>query len=221
MYININNYEHFSFDLWLTIIKSNPDFKLKRDTLLKDYFSIDKSLEEVRKVIRYYDVLYNKVSEKTGNHVTRHEIFFVILNALGKNIDDINSDELKAFLNEMDNLFLENQPVLLWENIEKELSEIKNEGKTANILSNTAFIHGDSLRKVLDHLGLSKYFSFMIFSDEVGFSKPNPKVFDLVFEEANQLKKLSKKEILHIGDNKKADYEGALQYGNSALLVKI
>jgi len=217
--IDIDSYEHFSFDLWLTLIKSNPDFKLKRDTLFKDFFKIDKDLDEVRKVIRHYDVLFNRISEKTGNHIEREEVFLLMLDALGKDIETIE-DNLKQFFQRVDELFLNNMPVLLWENIEEQLIEIKEKNKTASILSNTAFIHGDSLRKVLEHLGLAQYFSFMIFSDEVKASKPNLKVFEIMFSKINDFRNLRKEEILHIGDNQIADYEGAKTFGVNSKLVK-
>ena len=218
--IDIDSYEHFSFDLWLTLIKSNPDFKLKRDTLFKDFFKIDKDLDEVRKVIRHYDVLFNKISEKTGNHIEREEVFLLMLDALGKDIEAIDGENLNQFFQQVDDLFLNNMPVLLWKNIEEQLIEIKEKNKTASILSNTAFIHGDSLRKVLGHLGLADYFSFMIFSDEVKASKPNLRVFEIMFDKINDFRTLEKKEILHIGDNQIADYDGAKTFGVNSKLVK-
>lgn len=220
MEIDIDSYEHFSFDLWLTLIKSNPDFKAKRDTLFKDFFSIDKDIEEVRKVIRHYDVLFNRISEKTGSHIEREEVFLLMLDALGKDIEAIDDNQLKQFFQQVDELFLNNKPVLLWENIEEILIKIKEKNKTASILSNTAFIYGDSLRKVLEHLGLADYFSFMIFSDEVKASKPNLRVFEIMFDKVNDFRTLEKKEILHIGDNKIADYEGAKTFGLNSKLVK-
>ena len=220
MEIDIDSYEHFSFDLWLTIIKSNPDFKAKRDTLFRDFFSIDKDIDEVRKVIRKYDVLFNRISEKTGNHIEREEVFLLMLDALGKDIETVDDNQLKQFFQQVDELFLNNRPVLLWENIEELLIKIKEKNKTASILSNTAFIHGDSLRKVLEHLGLADYFSFMIFSDEVKASKPNLRVFEIMFDKVNDFRTLEKKEILHIGDNKTADYDGAKTFGVNSKLVK-
>ena len=185
-----------------------------------EFFSIDKDIDEVRKVIRYYDVLFNRISEKTGNHIEREEVFLLMLNALGKDIETVDEHQLKQFFHQVDELFLNNMPVLLWGNIEEILIKIKEKNKTASILSNTAFIHGDSLKKVLEHLDLADYFSFMIFSDEVKASKPNLRVFEIMFDKINDFKTLEKKEILHIGDNKIADYEGAKTFGVNSKLVK-
>lgn len=220
MEIDIDSYEHFSFDLWLTIIKSNPNFKGKRDALFRDFFSIGKDIDEVRKTVRHYDILFNRISEKTGNHLEREETFLIMLDALGKDTEKISLEDLNQFFHQVDDLFLNNIPVILWENIEEILAEIKKKNKTASILSNTAFINGESLRKVLEHHGLANYFSFMIFSDEVKASKPNLKIFDMMFNKINELRKVEKEKILHIGDNIIADYEGAKRFGVKAQLVK-
>lgn len=218
--IDIRAYEHFSFDLWMTIIKSNPQFKLKRTILFKDFFSIDKSVEEIDKTIRYYDNLYNLISEKTGNHIQREEIFLLILDILGEDIQLINQEDITEFFIKSDALFLENRPEIIWKEIPSILKKIKDSGKTANILSNTAFIHGNSLREVLKGLDLAQYFDFMIFSDEVGVSKPNIKIFEYLYENTQEIKQLEKSKIIHVGDNSKADYEGALKFGIHAELVK-
>ena len=61
--LEYSKHEHLSFDLWLTLIKSNPEFKNKRNSLFKDFFEVDCSLEKVSEVIRYYDVLFNNINE--------------------------------------------------------------------------------------------------------------------------------------------------------------
>ena len=218
--IDTSKYQHFSFDLWLTIIRSNPNFKLKRDQLLKEFFSINKNFEEVRKVVRYYDVFLNEVSEKTGQHIEREVAYLLILKDLEINIEEIEIEKLNLYFQQIDALFLEDLPYLIWDNIENQLIRIKNEGKTSNIVSNTAFIHGNSLEIMLEKLGLNSYFSFKIFSDEVKISKPNPQIFDLVYQSINTIKPLEKHEILHVGDNVFADFQGAKNFGFHAQLVE-
>lgn len=217
--INIQSYEHFSFDLWMTIIRSNPEFKPKRNVLLKNYFDVKKPIEDVANAVRYYDVLFNTISEKTGNHIEREEVFYLILNNLDVNINDISSKDLAEFFKQADQLFLNYLPQLIWKDVESTLLQIKEANKTANILSNTAFIHGNSLRIVLKELGLYDYFSFMIFSDEVGVSKPNIKIFEYLYSETLKLKKVEKNKILHIGDNPIADVNGARDFGVDSQLI--
>lgn len=176
-------------------------------------------MDEVREVVRYYDVLCNLISEKTEAHVYRHTIYLLILNRLGVKVEDLKDDAISEFCRISEGLFLEYKPELLDFNIAHLMEEIISQDKTISILSNTGFIHGIALRKVLVHYGLSDFFSFQLYSDEVGYSKPNREIFDLVYSSLSAIKAVSRDDIVHIGDNKKADFLGATKAGFQAVLI--
>ena len=217
--LNIQNYIHFSFDLWLTLIKSHKEFKPKRNILFKDFFDIKSTQEQVNQAIRYYDVLCTKISEKTGKHIDRNEIYLLILSKLGKDISQIDNATLEEFSQETEQLFLKYKPELIYPNISNLFKKIENENKTISILSNTAFILGKTLHKVLSEHELSSYFSFEIYSDELGLAKPNSEIFQILYEKVNQIKPVDKQKIIHIGDNQIADYNGAKNAGLQAHLL--
>ena len=221
MKIDHKNFSHFSYDLWLTLIKSNPQFKNKRNLLFKDFFDVECNIEKVNEVVRYYDVLCNNINENTGRNIDTYEIYYLILNALNVKVNDIDTKQLNLFYKETELLFMEYKPQLLFPKIDSLFEEIKAQGKTMNILSNTGFIKGYTLRKIIADYGLEQYFSFQIYSDEVGFSKPNHKIFQLVYDQINSSNEITKKEVLHIGDNSIADYDGAIKFGFAAHLLKI
>ncbi|OIV42026.1 HAD family hydrolase [Flavobacterium johnsoniae] len=220
MKINYKNHNHFSFDLWLTLIRSNPEFKRKRNLLFKDFFEINASIEKVSEVVRYYDVLCNNINEKTGLNLSTYEIYYLILGALEVNLESNGLDRLAAFYDETEALFFNNKPELIFPDIKIQFEEIVSEGKSINILSNTGFIKGKSLRKLISHYELADFISFQIYSDEVGFSKPNKEIFQLVFDRVKESKEIQKNKILHIGDNSIADYNGAVNFGFEAHLLK-
>ena len=217
MNLNITNHSHFSFDLWLTLIKSNPVFKEKRNLLFRDFFEINAPIEKVVEAVRYYDVLCNNVNEKTGRNFDTYEIYYLILNALGVNINTIEEKLLEGFYLESELLFMKYKPVLIYPTINSLLNVIIEQDKSINILSNTGFIKGKTLRNLMEYYEVSRYFSFQIYSDEEGFSKPNKKIFQLIY---NRLEGIDKKKVLHIGDNLIADYKGATSFGFDALLIK-
>lgn len=221
MKINYKNYSHLSFDLWLTLIRSNPEFKKKRNLLFKDFFEINCSIERVNEVVRYYDVLCNSINEKTGLNLNTYEIYYLILNALEVDLNVNETERLGKFYNETEILFLNYKPELIFPDIKLQFEKITTEGKSINILSNTGFINGKTLRKILSFYELEDFISFQIYSDEVGYSKPNNEIFQLVFDQVNKTKETQKKEILHIGDNSIADYNGAVNFGFDAHLLKI
>ncbi|WP_369614945.1 HAD family hydrolase [Flavobacterium sp. CFS9] len=221
MEINYKKHTHISFDLWLTLIKSNPEFKKKRNLLFKNFFEVDCTIDKVNEVVRYYDVLCNNINEKTGLNIDTYEIYYLILSALEVDINEFDTSKLSQFYEETDSLFMNYKPELIFPDTKKLFQEITNEDKTINILSNTAFIKGRTLRKLLAYYELTDFFKFQIYSDEVGFSKPNNEIFQLVFDEINTFKSTEKKQILHVGDNSVADYNGAINFGFDAHLLKI
>ncbi|MDR4951904.1 HAD-IA family hydrolase [Chryseobacterium sp. ES2] len=217
--IDIHNHCHFSFDLWLTLIKSHPEFKAKRVELFSSFFNVEKPIEEVAKTVKYYDDLCNTINEVTGGNIDTFEIYLMILGALDVDVKQLNKEKLNAFYSKSEDLFLEYKPVVIFENIHDFFEDIKNQGKTINILSNTGFIKGKTMRKFLIHENLDQYIDFHIYSDEINCSKPNPLIFQ---EVKNKVKDqdLPLHQILHIGDNPVADYQGAKDFGFSAHLLK-
>jgi len=217
--IDIHSHSHFSFDLWLTLIKSHPEFKSKRVELFSSFFEVNKPIAEVTKVVKYYDDLCNSINEVIGGNVDTFEIYLLILNALEVDLKSLNKETLNEFYQKSEDLFLEYKPVVIFENLHPFFDEIKNQGKTISILSNTGFIKGKTMRKFLIEENLDPYIDFHIYSDELKISKPNP----LVFQEVKNLIKnqnLELSQILHIGDNPVADYQGAKDFGFSAHLLK-
>ena len=217
--IDIYRHDHFSFDLWLTLIKSHPEFKTKRVELFSSFFNVDKPIEEVAKAVKYYDDLCNTINEVIGGNVDTFEIYLLILNSLNVDIKQLNQDDFKEFYQKSEDLFLEYKPVVIFNELHNFFDEIKNQGKTINILSNTGFIKGKTMRKFLINENLDQYIDFHIYSDEIKCSKPNPLVFQ---EVKNQIRnqELQMDQILHIGDNPIADYKGAKDFGFSAHLLK-
>ncbi len=219
MISNYKKYKHISFDLWLTLIKSNVNYKPKRDKLFKDFFEINFSIDKVSETIRRYDLICNTINETTGKNLETNEIYLLILGSLGVDLNKINAKELEEFYIETEQLFFKYKPNLIYSDINHFLRKLKDEHISTNVLSNTAFIKGKTLNKLLKHYELIEYFSFTIYSDEYGISKPNNKIYELLHQRINEIKVIAKNEVLHVGDNPIADYKGAIDYGFDAILI--
>lgn len=216
---NISNYQHFSFDLWLTLIKSNPEFKHKRNLLFQSFFNINSSFNQITETIKYYDDLCNIINETVGKNIDTFEIYLLILSALQVDITLITIDVLQTFYNQTETLFLEYHPQFICVNMTETFDQIKSEGKTISILSNTGFIKGVTMRKFLEHSDITKYFDFQIYSDEIFVSKPSYQAFQEVYTQIGTVD-LPKNQVLHIGDNPRADFAGAKNFGFSAFLIQ-
>jgi putative hydrolase of the HAD superfamily len=67
------------------------------------------------------------------------------------------------------------------------------------------------LRMILQHLSVSKYFSHVFLSSEVGADKPDP----LIYRRALKLSRLAPNEALHVGDDPIRDWQAAEAAGLS------
>jgi putative hydrolase of the HAD superfamily len=91
-----------------------------------------------------------------------------------------------------------------------------------HLLSNTGFIQGRTLRKLMATWGWDTLFSFQLYSDETGFSKPDQEMFRKVLEQSSLLHPgLTPSQVWHLGDNQIADVQGALKAGFQATLTDV
>jgi len=65
------------------------------------------------------------------------------------------------------------------------------------------------LRFILQHLGISSYFSYIFISSEVGADKPDPEIF----RRALKIMHLNADEVLHVGDDPERDWKAAKAAG--------
>lgn len=216
-------YKHYSFDLWLTLIKSNPVFKQERARVFYErYNRKGKSLEEVSAVFRQVDLMVNSINEKTGKNVDAEEMYLMvisIINDFSTDFADIDVDVLYA---DMEQLIMENMPLVYCGDSLGVLYKLKESGlSTTSLLSNTGFIRGVTLRKILAELRLDELLDFQLYSDEVRMSKPNAQFFKLMLDTIDRNKhiELDLAEVIHIGDNPHADVKGAEALGIKSLLI--
>ena len=220
----MNTFKHYSFDLWMTLIKSNPSFKKERALFFYEHFNKkNKSIEEVERVFMQVDRMCNSINEQTGNNIDAEEMYLMVITIMNDYSIDFQNPDITKLYDEMEELTLKYLPIIYCPETIKVLNTLKQSGdSTFSILSNTAFIKGKTLRKVLDKIELGSFFDFQLYSDELGLSKPNKKLFDVMLTtitDNRKGKQIDLKEIIHIGDNAKADIHGANIAGIHSLLI--
>ncbi|WP_316749044.1 HAD family hydrolase [Pedobacter gandavensis] len=216
-------YKHYSFDLWLTLIKSNPAFKTERTKYFHARFnSKKKTIEEVALVFRQVDLMVNAINEKTGKNIDADEMYLMVISMINDYSTDFQEVDTEALYLEMETLLLNNMPLLYNPETFTVLTALKSSGlSTVNVLSNTGFIKGKTLRKVLSNLNLSDLLDFQLYSDELRLSKPNPEFFKLMLNTIDPVKhpEIGLHEVIHVGDNPIADVKGAKAMGIHTLLI--
>jgi HAD superfamily hydrolase (TIGR01549 family) len=107
--------------------------------------------------------------------------------------------------------------------------DIKEEKESTHLFDDTEFVLNE-LSKRYDlylisniatpykecfyNLGLDRWIKDPIFSCDVGYSKPDSKIYDIVIEKSG----LQPGQLLMIGDSVRSDYEGALNCGIKSIL---
>ena len=81
------------------------------------------------------------------------------------------------------------------------------------ILSN----HVPELNRIVENVGINNYFDGIYSSANIGYEKPNVKIYEYVLQELN----ISKNECIIIGDSFKADIKGGENSGIKSILVRI
>lgn len=104
--------------------------------------------------------------------------------------------------------FTQPQVWRIYEDVVPTLRELRARGFKLAALSNW----DERLRPLLHVLGLAEYFPVIVVSGEFGSHKPEP----AIYAEAARLLELPPGQILHIGDGRREDWEGAQQAGFAA-----
>lgn len=203
-----------SFDIWGTLIKSNPAFKRIRSSIIAKEMKIAKDAHRVQIVAREVDDMLDKNTEITGNEYDCKSRIKLIAQKLNLNTNSFNHAFYNTLEEKISTAFLKMPPSLIETSIIDTLSSLKTMGISIALLSNTGFIKGKTMRIALKQLEILSYVDVALFSDEIGLAKPHPKIF----EKLTKIFKLHPHQILHIGDNTYTDYDGAWQTGILSLL---
>lgn len=207
----------------MTLIRSNPLFKVRRSEWFSRHLNHKhKSVEEITAIFRQTDKTANAVNEKTGGNLDAEELYLWVIAAIHDYDTAVFDDvDITGIYQTMENLLWEYPPELYDPRYPETLGQL-SQFSTLNLLSNTGFIKGATLRKVLKIIDLEPFFQFQLYSDETGWSKPNRRFFDLMIQEAARLhpdQPLLQQHIIHTGDNPVADVAGAEAAGIDGFLV--
>jgi putative hydrolase of the HAD superfamily len=208
--------QHISFDLWLTLIKSNPLFKRKRAELIVDKFHPkNMNVEQIDMLIRRKDKIFDRYNEISGIKIPAKYMYLNVLQSIDSQSHEIDVEDAQWLMQQSNELFMDYPPLFINEQIPDILENLQSTTEGLNIGSNTGYMEGEILRKVLKKTGIYDFFTFFVFSDEIQASKPSAAFFQSILDNAN----VHKSKILHIGDNLKTDYQGSVHFGFNALLI--
>jgi len=201
-----------TFDYWNTLISDRDEY-LRTNARIDYCYNVIKKYKEVSyKDVKGAFLETGKISASFWkNHYrtfSTEERLETILGILNVSIPE------KEFIDIIDyfrNITLINLPHSV-DNVDEIIPYLSKSYKLG-VICDTGYSPGLILRKVLEKKKLLKYFSSLNFSNEVGFAKPHPKIFEKAANELN----VKNDKIVHIGDIYRTDIEGALNCGFYAI----
>ena len=190
-----------TFDLWNTIF-TNRFYTEKRFNWFIQYLSeknISLSKIELENAFKISFDLSRRNYEE-NNHIYTEDRILRILKILQIDLDKSDRDIIKKKFEEV----MLDDPPSLKKGVKKTLEELSSDYKIG-LISNTGITPGRIITKVFQEYNILQYFQAIIFSDEIGYYKPHPILFNIA------LKKLEcePKNAIHIGDILETDIKGA------------
>ncbi|MGH7158367.1 MAG: HAD family hydrolase [Candidatus Saccharimonadales bacterium] len=204
----------FSFDFWDTLVASNPSFALARNALVYEQLGCEAHDIAVDTFTAYFNTAKQKTerqSEREGRHIGLAERLGVLCVSL--NLPAPSDKIVAAIENEQHALSATFPAHLYSEGVPALLQSIADSGRAIGVISNTGMLNSQDVMKLIEINSLDNLITHHVFSDQTGFTKPNSRAFYTLTEFAG----VAPETVLHTGDNKFADYEGARANGMYAV----
>ncbi len=96
------------------------------------------------------------------------------------------------------------------------LAELARRNLRRALICDTGFSPGRVVRQLLEREGLLEFLEVLIFSDEEGVPKPNPRVFHAALEPLE----VEPAQALHVGDLRRSDVAGARAVGMHSVRIR-
>jgi len=196
-----------SFDVWNTLLKIGPFFKVIASELSLLAGLKEEAVEDIIWKV------YGRIKElRRGGLINDEEIvgecLTILSNELGISQHVIRRAVARALLSER-------LGQLIIPGAFDTLKELKNMGFKLATLGNVIFWPGSYNRLILEKVGLGDYLPVQVYADEIKCSKPKGRAFLTLAKELG----VKPGEILHVGDSFYEDFLGALQAGFKAALI--
>ncbi len=214
-----------TFDLWDTVFVDDSDEAKRADQGLfpkpiERRNLVEKFLKQTNPVAReLIDIAYDTTDAAFrqvwyGQNITWtvHKRLAVLLKGLNRELGGGEMDELVRLHEDME---LGPRPDIA-AGVAEVLEELHGRYRLG-VISDAIFSPGRALRQLLEHYDLLKYFESFVFSDEIGFAKPTPVLFESAASELG----VELAQVVHIGDREAKDIAGPHGVGAKAILCTV
>lgn len=211
-----------TFDLWDTIFNDDSDEPKRAAQGLRPKseqrpYSIFEAIKDQDGITWEKVFLAHKLTTAAFNKVwhdqhvtwTVSDRLAVLFTGLGVSLPE---DRLKKLILELEDMETVIRPDPI-PGVHEALTELKKHYRLA-VISDAIYSPGRALRELLRGIDLLNIFEVFIFSDEMGFCKPDPRVFTTAADRLG----VPIENIVHIGDRDHNDVKGPQRLGARAVL---
>jgi putative hydrolase of the HAD superfamily len=195
----MNNIKAIIFDLDNTILDRTSTFKNFTVSFVEMYFDHLDSTEEILERIILLD---------QDGYKDKQELFSELLGELPWKVKPPVNELLDYYSKE----YVKN--AVLMDQAREVIQHIRKRNYKTGLITNgkTLIQHGK-----VDQLGIRDDFDFVIVSEEAGFKKPDPRIFEMAIRKLD----LKPDECIYIGDHPSNDIEGAANIGMQTIWMKV
>ena len=201
------------FDFFGTLAKFYPE---REEIQLKalNQFDLNPSVQQIKYGYKFADSYMEKVNSSVKplslmSLDERSEFFSkyesLILEHAGLKVDLITSGNIWEAVQKIPYGFK------LYDDVIPVFEHLYSRNYKLGIITNM----GKNLYGICDQLGISKFLSYIVTSEEVGIGKPSPEIFQAAIKVSDS----AINEIMHVGDSYESDIEGALAQDIKAVLI--
>jgi putative hydrolase of the HAD superfamily len=212
-----------TFDFWETLFMDTPEWDRQRDELrcqgLKENLAkqgVNVSIQDLADAFKQSTVWLVDIW-KRGEQISTLEQIRYIVNHATKNQTAFPADS--EFLGRLEESYWGPSlavPATLNTEAPEVLRKLNDRGLKIGLICNTGRGPGHALRELMRRESVLDYFGATVFSDEVGYGKPDKRIFLAAAKKLG----LKPNNILHVGDNIENDVRGAQSAGMRTLLFE-
>lgn len=104
--------KHISFDLWMTLIQSHPEFKLRRAQLIIDMFGLTGTVaSQIDVYVRKVDKVFDRKNMISGQKLSANKMYCKVLQKMLPDSEIVTEEKAVELRTKSDKLFLEYSPV--------------------------------------------------------------------------------------------------------------
>lgn len=212
-----------TFDFWDTIVVDDsdepkraraglPPKRVIRRELVHQFLNKHAPITREQTDLAYdvADAAFNKVWRDQHATWTISERLKVLLKGLGR---ELPAEDFAELVRRHETMELEYRPDFV-AGVHEAIGALRKKYKLA-IVSDAIVTPGRAIRDLLRGEGLQDHFEAFVFSDEIGCSKPDPRMFQIAAEELG----CAVSAIVHVGDREHNDVAGAHAAGARAVLL--